>query len=211
MLFLGYDDEPPNGAKGSPLLNSGSAFCCAAFRNLSRSRMAPSASRSSFSLASSALFLPRPILMRGFAFLFKQNHSRAASRARSPKAPKIPPTIAPTGGEVVSLGRRVGDAVVVAFAEVAESGMVEEGEEAEVDVDFAVPVDLIAEVDLVAAEDVDVTLVERGIVLVVLDRPEVFAVMGLLRLLLLLLSSPQTPVSQGLVEQHPVNGPLAQR
>lgn len=104
VLFLGYENEPPNSANGSPFRICGSAFCFTASRNFSRSRMAVSASRSSFSLFLSASFFARPMRMRSFDFLCKQYRRRAASKARKAKPPKTPPTIAPTGRRVALPG-----------------------------------------------------------------------------------------------------------
>jgi hypothetical protein len=199
VLFLGYDDEPPNSAIRSAPLTSGSAFCFAASRNFSRSRTTASASRSSSSLFSSTFFLLRLMLIRSFDFLCKQNHKRAANKARSAKPPKTPPTIAPTGGRVVSLGCDVEGDGAVAAAEVAESVDVVDFEAAEVDADVVEPVDVNAEVVLEAVEVREVEVVERVALSVRLGLFEVFAVVGLPSL-----SSPQTPVSQGLAEQHPV-------
>jgi len=96
----------------------------------------------------------------------------------------------------------------IAIADVEVAGVLEavECNAAEVDVGFVEAVDVNAEVDLVAAEDLDAMSVVEDALSVVLGLLEVFAATGLL-----LLSSPQVPVSQGLVEQHPEYGPLAQR
>lgn len=90
------------------------------------------------------------------------------------------------------------DEGVVADVEVAESVEVVEERDVEVDIDLIEPADVIADVELVAAEDLDGVLVERDALMVVLRLFDAFAVVGLLSL-----SSPQTPVSQGLDEQHP--------
>jgi hypothetical protein len=87
----------------------------------------------------------------------------------------------------------------VGAAEVAESVDVVDFEAAEVDAAVVEPVDVTAEVVLEAVEEREAEVVERVALSVRLGLFEIFAVVGLLSL-----SSPQTPVSQGLVEQHPV-------
>jgi hypothetical protein len=87
---------------------------------------------------------------------------------------------------------------VAADVEVTESVKVVEGE-LEVDIDLIEPVNVMADVDLVAGRDVgEVVLVGRDTLFVALGSFKVFAVAVLLSL-----SSPQIPVSQGLEEQQP--------
>ena len=165
VLFLGYVNEPPNSESAYPLWFCVSAFILPALRNFSRSRMAVSASRSSFSLFLSSFFSLRLVFIFNLGFLCKHNHRRAASRARRASPPKTAPMIAPTGGRLLVLrwsaedtgadGERDGSDV-----EVAESAEVVEGD-AEVESDLFEPPVVLADVDLVDGRDVGGVAVGR--------------------------------------------------
>jgi hypothetical protein len=70
----------------------------------------------------------------------------------------------------------------------------------EIDAEVVEPVDVNAEVDLEVTEALNEVLVVRTASSVVGEEIEVFVEVGFV----LLVSSPHRPVSQGLVEQHPV-------